>query len=209
MSTIMQKYRQSSAILTVHTQDADIKPSHLGLLDVPEELIGRVCTYLGPCDVYSLCITNKRFPSQILHGPSMVRAPSMMNTFMKQSLHEGMSRALKSTKVPGLSMSSFKELVSKCSPGSVAVSGGTTVKAIFTKEWHSDVDIYCTLEESDKVRTWIIENWGQVMIKYSTANESSVRSSVRGHFWLLTLLLTLMRQFRNFFTFSYASPYAT
>jgi len=46
-------------------------------------------------------------------------------------------------------------------------------------------------------------------INHHTANESSVRSDVRGHFWLLTLLLTLMRQFRNFFSFSYASPYAT
>ena len=52
--------------------------------------------------------------------------------------------------------------------------------------------------------------WRLLLLSHSiTANESSVRSSVRGHFWLLTLLLTLMRQFRNFITFSYASPYAT
>lgn len=40
------------------------------------------------------------------------------------------------------------------------------MKAVLAKDWCSDVDIYTTSDEAIKVRSWIVKNWGQVLIRH-------------------------------------------
>lgn len=131
------------------------------ILDFGNDIIGNICAYLIPCDVFSLCLTNKRFHENTQEDSCVIKI------FMKRSLEENLSKVLVNTKVPGFTLQSFKELSKSCSPSAVAISGGTTVKAILGREWCSDIDIYTTRDHATKVRSWIVKHWGQVLISYS------------------------------------------
>ena len=125
------------------------------ILSVMDDAIKHIVEYLSPCDAFSLSLTNKRIYN-------------ITPSIMKKSLESGLSRVLQHMNVPGLTLPEFSKFSKSCSPSAVAISGGCLLKAITAQEWKSsDIDIYTTIEEVPKVRSWLVKHCCQVLVSYS------------------------------------------
>lgn len=132
------------------------------ILDLEDQLLSIICGYLAPCDAFSLCSTRKKFYEH-RHN-----APCLTKTLMELSLRNGLTKVLASAQIPKFNLDSFDELARSCPPSAVAISGGTTVKAIMGEDWPpSDIDLYTTLDHATTVRSWLIDNCHQVLTFYS------------------------------------------
>lgn len=125
------------------------------------EMIEGICKYLSPCDVYNLCLTSKQFHQSTQDNPCYTKL------LMRQTLESSLTKGLLNTGVHGFTLSSFQEFSNLCPPNTVAISGGTIVKAALDQSWSSDLDLYTTRNQAKKVRTWLIKNCGLVLKDYA------------------------------------------
>ncbi|EJK58862.1 hypothetical protein THAOC_20978, partial [Thalassiosira oceanica] len=134
-----------------------------------DEVMTTIAQYALPPEVYSLCLTSKRFferksdkllSSRLLH--------TSLTTSLERVLRTGMA---------GLScdqLKSFSEMAASLPPGSVVISGSSLVQAALGEKWdHTDVDIYCTAGAAPAVRSWLVRDARKMVLNAGDQNYPS------------------------------------
>ncbi|EJK66930.1 hypothetical protein THAOC_12097 [Thalassiosira oceanica] len=116
-----------------------------------DEVMTTIAQYALPPEVYSLCLTSKRFFDR--------KSEKMLSSrLLHASLTTSLERVLR-TGMAGLScdqLKSFSEMAASLPPGSVVISGSSLVQAALGEKWdRTDVNIYCTAVAAPAVRSWL------------------------------------------------------
>jgi len=159
--------------LTPNNKDKDEK-DWCGYIDLPDEVRGHVGRLLPPSDTFNLCLADARcfvLPSRRNDDNGVSNLPSCHGKkVLYHTLLRSLEQMLQSNEADfdcSNIVSSFARLAGSLPPGSVAMSGSIVLQAVLGDTWSSDIDIFCTSEVSREVRTWIVTNANQALLKYA------------------------------------------
>ena len=130
-----------------------------------DEVMTTFAQYSLPPDVYSLCLTSKRFFDR-------GSVKSLGSRLLHASLTMSLERVLP-TGMAGLSsdrLESFSRMAESLPPGSVVISGSSLVQAALGERWdRTDVDIYCTAGAAPAVRSWLVRDARKMVLNAGKA----------------------------------------
>lgn len=145
-------------------------------VDLVDEIWLHIASFASPPDVYSLCLTSKRFhypaSSKSVNGTSTndnedesaATPPILIGTkLLRASLLSSLDKVLRAK---GLSLEKVNTMFrhDTVSPGSVLISGSTMVQCVLGEVWKTktDIDIFCSNSAAPAVRSWLIKEAGQL-----------------------------------------------
>ena len=152
-----------------------------GFSDVPCEVLELIAQYCTPPDVFNLSLTNKEILTESHCQPSPSSTPlkggashgltnKLLHVSMLQSLKDVLKRNRASFRPEIDIFKTFTDLANSLPPNSVAMSGSIVVQAALGVNWEgSDIDVYCTVDAAPAVRSWLINDMKQTLVRVHPA----------------------------------------
>lgn len=159
-STDNERKDSTSIMQSIREIDNRSNADPTAFVDIPDEALLLISSLSSPRDVYSLCLTARRF-----HSTTGI--PSIASRMLRVSLRTSLDRVLQSSKIR-ITLAQLDELFAEVRPGSVMIAGSTMAQCVLGVVWKdSDLDIYCAMDAAPTVRSWLVKTAGQCFIGFN------------------------------------------